>query len=114
MSDENRIESKKETCECFCKSEWFKKFLTKTLAVFVGVFSALSLFAALNKPPIPPCPYAYRMMHPAMSCHHHFKNFEKGARGDFYKRMEKRKFDKFETKDLNKKPEVRVNVETKD
>ncbi|MBE7703468.1 MAG: hypothetical protein E7Z89_05390 [Cyanobacteria bacterium SIG28] len=114
MSDENRIETRKETCECFCRSEWFKKFVTKTLAVFVGVFSALSLFAALNKPPVPPCPCAYKMMRPPMAYHHHFNKFDKGPRGDFHKKMEKRKFDRFETKDFEGKPTVRVNVENKD
>ena len=34
MTEENKIEVK-EVKTCFCQSEWFKKFLTKTLAVFV-------------------------------------------------------------------------------
>ena len=49
-----------------------------------------------------------------MAYHHHFNKFDKGPRGDFHKKMEKRKFDRFETKDFEGKPTVRVNVENKD
>ena len=114
MSEENKIVSEneggnmEEKCTCFCKSEWFKKFLTKTLAVFVGTFSALSLFAALHKPPMPPCPYGHRaMMRPPMHCHyHHFKrhDFKKGI---FQKRMEKRDFQRFENRDFDRKVPVK-------
>ena len=85
MTNENNNEVKNETCKCFCKSEWFKKFITKTLAVFVGTYCALSLFAALHKPPMPPCPFARGpMMRPAMHCHHHHFHGQKDFRGDFY------------------------------
>ena len=47
MTEVNNNETKQETCKCFCQSERFKDFLTKTLAVFIGVFAALSLFAVL-------------------------------------------------------------------
>ena len=94
--------------ECFCQSKWFKKFLTKTLAVFVGVYAALSLFAAMHKPPMPPCPYAYRsMMRPPMHCHyHHFKKHD-FKKGDFHKRMEKRDFQRFEKRDADTQPSVK-------
>ena len=102
MTEENRIEVKEENCKCFCKSEWFRKFLVKTLAVFVGTFSALSLFAALHKPPMPPCPYGHRaMMRPPVHCHHHFKRHD-FKKGEFYKRMEKRDLKRFENRDFQR------------
>lgn len=86
MSNENRIETVEVKNECFCKSIWFKKFLTKTLAVFIGVYAALSLFAALHKPPMPPCPYAKGpMMRPAMHHHHHFYKQDR-FKGDYYQK----------------------------
>ena len=114
MTEENKIEIKQETCKCFCQSEWFKKFLTKTLAVFVGVFSALSLFAALHKPPMPPSPYGYRtMMRPPMHCHHHFAQHRCGHGCHFYKNFEKRDFQKFEKRNFDRKAPVKPqqNVE---
>ena len=91
MSEENRIENVEVRQECFCQSKWFKKFLTKTLAVFIGTFAALSLFAALHKPPMPPCPFAKGpMMRPAMHCHHHHFHGQKEFRKDFhYKKIMK-------------------------
>lgn len=104
MSEENKIEVKEETCKCFCKSEWFKKFLTKTLAVFIGTFSALSLFAALHKPPmIKHVPYG--MNRPCHCQMHHF--YKGGPRGDFHRKMMKRDFQRFERKDFDQKPPVR-------
>ena len=83
MTDENKIEQRQETCKCFCQSEWFKKFLTKALAVFVGTYCALSLFAALHKPPMPPCPFARgAMMRPPIHSHHHFDGHRR-FKGDF-------------------------------
>lgn len=114
MSEEKKIETVEVKKECFCKSEWFKKFLTKTLAVFVGTFSALSLFAALHKPPMPPCPYGHRaMMRPAMHCHHYFAQRRCGHGCHFHKRMEKRDFQKFEKRDFDRKAPVKPqqNVE---
>lgn len=59
-------ENEKNT-ECFCKKESFRKFLIVALGTFVGAFCALSLFSALNKPPMPPMPpmppAAYGHMH---------------------------------------------------
>lgn len=85
MTNENQIETVEVKPTCFCQSKWFRKFLTTALGTFVGVFCALSLFAALHKPPMPPCPFAHGpMMRPAMHCqHHHFSHF-KGPRGDFH------------------------------
>lgn len=62
MSDENKnldIQEVKEEKKCFCKSEEFKKFLIVTFGSFVGVFLALSLFAALHKPPMPIAPHYF-------------------------------------------------------
>jgi len=87
MTDENKIETVEVKNECFCKSIWFKKFLTKTLAVFIGVFAALSLFAVLHKPPMPPCPFAKgQMMRPPMHCYHHHFHKHGGFKGDFYQK----------------------------
>ena len=83
MTDENKTNVVEVKTECFCQSIWFKKFLTKTLAVFVGVFAALSLFAALHKPPMPPCPFKGPMMRPVMQCPYHYSHF-KGPRGEFH------------------------------
>ena len=94
MTEENKgvnyEENKVEKRECFCQSKWFRKFLTTALGTFVGVFCALSLFAALHKPPMPPCPFGYgRMMRPPMHCHHHF-NHHKKFRGEcHHKKMMK-------------------------
>ena len=78
MTDENKIEgfnygvNQGVQNECFCKSKWFRKFLTTALGSFVGVFCALSLFAALHKPPMPPCPFGpHMMMRPPMHAHHY-------------------------------------------
>ena len=86
MSDENKFEKKEIKQECFCQSKWFRKFLTTALGTFVGVFCALSLFAALNKPP--QCPYAKGpIMRPPMHSHYHFNEYRK-HRGDFnHKKM---------------------------
>lgn len=93
MSNENyNVEIKEE--KCFCHSKWFKKFLTATLGSFVGVFLALSLFAALHKPPMAapcPCGCGCGMMRPAI---HHYHHLDRGPRGDFYKKMMKENFDK--------------------
>lgn len=80
MIEENKnLEVKNE---CFCQSKWFKKFLATALGTFVGVFCALSLFAALHKPPMPLVPFGYgKMMRPPMHCHHNFKH-HKHFRGD--------------------------------
>ena len=81
MTEEIKVTEVKN--ECFCKSKGFKKFLTTALGTFVGVFCALSLFAALHKPPMPPCPFKGPMMRPAMQCPYHYGHF-KGPRGDFH------------------------------
>ena len=72
-------EEKKEVqeCKCFCKSEGFRKFLITSLGTFVGVFLALSLFAALNKP-CPPCPYfGFNQPVPMQGHFRHHGNFHK-------------------------------------
>lgn len=74
--------------KCLCQSKWFRKFLLITFGSFLGVFLALSLFAALHKPPMmmPACPCGCNMMRPAMHHHHHF---DRGPRGEFHKKMMK-------------------------
>ena len=67
MSDEVKVIEEKE---CFCKNKWFRKFLVTAIGTFVGVYGALSLFAAIHKPPMPPCPMRFGapMMHYGMNC----------------------------------------------
>ena len=89
MTDENKIIETKQ--ECFCQSKWFKKFLTVTVGTFVGAFCALSLFAALHKPPMPPCPFPQGPMMRPCHCkmHHQFNKFEKRHYKDFQHKMNK-------------------------
>ena len=96
MTEENKITEEKQTT-CLCQSKGFKKFLIVTGGTFVGVFLALSLFAALHKPPMPPMPmnpYAFgpgpQMVRPC-HCHHHC---DRGYRGDFHKKMMKDRLDR--------------------
>ena len=74
MTDEVKITEEKE-CKCFCKSEGFRNFLTIALGTFVGFYCALSLFAALHRPPVmPPCAYGHNGMRygcPTKMIHHH-------------------------------------------
>ena len=86
--------TKEEKKECLCNSKWFRKFLTTALATFVGVYSALCLFAALHRPPMmPPCPFGYGMAPAGVPCH--FKNhrlrFDKEFKGDFNKAIKEHK-----------------------
>ena len=80
---EEIIETKKEECNCFCKSEGFRNFVVVATGTFVGVFCAISLFAALHKPPkfipMPPRmmqPYAIHNMQgcpmQGIQRHHHY------------------------------------------
>ena len=55
-------EESKEQCKCFVHCECIRKFFIVALGSFVGVFCALSLFAALHRPPMP-CPMKMKM-HP--------------------------------------------------
>ena len=105
MTEENKIQNV-ETKECFCKSKSFRKFLITALGSFVGVFCALSLFAALHKPPVPPCPCVKMMMRPPMHRMHHYQGyhrFEKGPRFDYQKKFEKR--------DVDRKAPEKINIQ---
>ena len=90
MTDENKIIEEKH--ECLCQKKWFRKFLVIASGTFVGVFLALSLFTALNKPPMPmPCPCGapcpcQQMMRPDFGPQH----FDRGYRKDFHKKFDKR------------------------
>ena len=99
MTEEMNNEIKEEKCKCICCSEEFRKFLIVALGTFVGVFCALSLFAALHKPPMmkPMCP----IMRPHCQYGQHFN---KGPRNDFQRA-------KFEKRNFNKEIPVRVEVE---
>ena len=110
MTEENKNEVK-EVKTCFCQSEWFRKFLLKTFAVFVGTFCALSLFSALHRPKMPPCPY--KMMRPAMGCQHHFHHFNKVHRPDFYyhKKFEKCDFKRDFQRDGQRQIPTKGNIQ---
>ena len=104
MSEENNVEVREEKCNCFCHSKGFRKFLVVALGSFVGVFCALSLFAALHKPPVPaPMPFGGPMMRPPMHRPCHCDRFDRGPRGDFHKKMMPDR--------LDRKAPVRVEVE---
>lgn len=92
MTDENKIIEEKH--ECLCQNKYFKKFVVITAGTFVGAFLAISLFAALNKPPMPvpmpmPCP-CQQMVRPDFGPQH----FNRGPRGDFHKKFDKRHADR--------------------
>lgn len=83
MSDENqKNELEKETC--LCKSKAFRKFILIASGTFVGVFCALSLFAALHKPPVMhPAPFGAPMMQPCpCHCQHYYQRDFKERRCD--------------------------------
>ena len=77
MSDEIKEINQEK---CFCKSVGFKKFLVVSLGTFVGGFCAISLFAALNKPPMHPMhPMMYhgpKMGHHYIMKHHRMKKHD--------------------------------------
>ncbi len=86
MSEEEKCETK-----CFCQNETFRKILATALGTFIGVYAALSLFAATHKPPMCPCPMGFRGPAPiAAPCpfhkhHHHFYKEFNGDRGGTHK-----------------------------
>ena len=87
MSEEEKCETK-----CFCQSKAFRKFLVIALGTFVGVYAALSLFAATHRPPMmSPCPMGFGAPAPVMAPspfhkhHHHFGKEFKGDKGGFQK-----------------------------
>lgn len=87
---------KEKNCNCFCHSKGFRKFLVVAAGTFVGVYLALSLFAAIHKPPMPvpmpmpaPCPCQQMMFRPDFGPQH----FYRGHRGDFHKKMMKHRME---------------------
>jgi len=91
MSEEVKTESK-----CFCQNKAFRKFLITALGTFVGVYAALSLFAATHRPPMfPPCPMGFNAPAPiAKPCpfhHHHFDKDFNGDKGEFHKALKEQK-----------------------
>lgn len=91
MSNENyNVEVKEEKCNCFCHSKGFRKFLIVATGSFVGVFLALSLFAAVHKPPMMmPCPCGCQQVMMKHHHCHHFDRVDRGPRGDFHKKFVK-------------------------
>ena len=87
MTDENKIVEEQKESKCLCQNKYFKKFIVISAGTFVGAFLALSLFAGLNKPPMPapmPCP-CQQMIRPDFGPQH----FDRGYRGDFHKKFDK-------------------------
>ena len=85
MSEEEKIETK-----CFCQNKAFRKFLVIALGTFVGVYAALSLFAATHRPPMRPCPMGFGGPAPVVAPspfhkHHHFNKDFKEDVGGFHK-----------------------------
>lgn len=98
MSNENyNVEVKEEKCNCFCHSKGFRKFLVVATGSFVGVFLALSLFAALHRPPMPmlaPCPCNCQGgYHTIMKHHPRFDRDFCPKKDDFHKKMMKERFE---------------------
>lgn len=91
MTEEMNEKKEEKKCSCICCSQGFKDFLKITLGSFVGVFLALSLFAALHKPPVMHCPFGKMMPPPPISnCHNYNRGFN-----DFQKfKPEQKGFDK--------------------
>ena len=114
MTDElKNVEVKEiETKECFCQSKGVKKFVIVSLGTFVGAFAALSLFAALNKPPMMPpmgCPRKYmgmghhnimKMHHPDCDCKCHKKmKFQHFDHKKMHKQFDVKKIEKVDNND---------------
>ena len=108
MTEEiKNVEEKNNTC--FCQSKSFKKFLVIATGTFVGVFCALSLFAALHRPPM--MHHNHHMIRPiGCPCHHHFYQghhakhkgmHKKHFRGEFEHKFEKK--DSIKSESMNKK-----------
>jgi len=80
-----------EEKKCICQNETVRKIFVIAVGTFVGVYAALSLFAATHRPPMMrPCPMAYGMRPPmAAPCpfhrHHHFDKKFIGDKKDFIK-----------------------------
>ena len=104
MSNEvNCVEKEEKEC-CVCKlirCENCKKFLVVALGTFVGVFCALSLFTAVNKPMMPPTPHPFfnqgaPMIEMTMHRRHHF------GEGEFKKHHNR----EMRAPEDDKKPEI--------
>lgn len=87
MTEEQNFEVKEEKCNCLCKSEYFRKFLIVTFGSFFGVFFALTLFAALHRPPVPPMPMHGYDMRPPMHRHCDCDCHRRGPHGEFHKKF---------------------------
>ncbi len=80
MSEETKNEIKQE---CFCKSELFQRTLAVTIGSFIGVFCAMNLFFALNKPPVMMFHHPYHHYH-HFSKQRMFKDNMRPAMNNFY------------------------------
>ena len=98
MSEEIKTVEKEEKTCCVCnliKCESCRKFLIVALGTFVGGFCALSLFAALHKPPMMGHPMGHQFRHGSPQMErgfghrpHNFNNGEMPDRKAFKKHFE--------------------------
>lgn len=110
MSEENKTVEK----QCFCQSEFFKRFSSVALGTFVGGFCALSLFVTLNRPPMMmpmgPMggfyhPHHHMMMHGDFGHRHHKFNHDCKCK----KEMMKKHFEKKQEFKKKVKEELKEN-----
>ena len=84
------MSEEKET-KCICQNETVRKVFVIALGTFIGVYAALSLFAATHRPPMMrPCPMGFGAPAPmAAPCpfqrHHHFDKKFAGDKKEFHK-----------------------------
>lgn len=103
MSNEEKITQNQE-CDCICKNKYFKLGLTVAISSFIGLYCAMSLFFAIHKPPMPPCPCAHNGFHrPAFEYQMKFDK-DRGCKKDF------KKFDK-PKKDFKKEIEAQKEID---
>ena len=106
MTNENNCETRlvREEKTCLCQSKGFKKFVIIAGGSFVGVFCALSLFAALHKPPMMYGPFGPAPMMRTCPYHAHHVMKNRHYKGDFHRKMGKGDFYRIERKNFDKKP----------
>lgn len=91
MSDEIKVAKEEKEHKCLCQNENFRKFVVITAGSFTGVFLALSLFAALHKPPvfIQPSPFMHHRQCPIQMMRD-FNKQDGFNRDDFNKHFDKK------------------------
>lgn len=94
MTEEQKLEVKEQCkCGCICHNEFFQRTVAVAIGSFVGVFCAISLFAALHKPPMP-CPM--KQMHPQMRPPIEYRGHYNQYRGPHHGEFKKDRYEKWE------------------